>query len=361
MKARVKKTDLVAFKLHASQIRKNAEQPITDYIKIDVSGDFATITKTNLKAFAIKTVANDSEDCCFLVDENILFNFVELSDSEYINFEISGIRIKIYDDRNKATSQTETANVFPKIDISNKHWVEVPKHVLEAVGVCAQIVFDDEISGLKNSVLIGNNHVAGSDGTVGYWQKFKEDLPEIVLRKEVALSVSKLNACEISSNDSYDLFKDGDVLFGFAKSVLKYVNMVPYFLTPSNKLSFYLNKSALVKWNTFCVNTLKSKVLTATFSADKYRLDLKIADAKYERDCDGYLDIVDGCGDFKFNPSTLNTLLKVLPTEQIHFYPSERYVLNGIVVSKDKEGAQVDRYYITDKDKTFMSAIMLIN
>jgi hypothetical protein len=46
----------------------------------------------------------------------------------------------------------------------------------------------------------------------------------------------------------------------------------------------------------------------------------------------------------------MNTLLKVLPTEQIHFYPSTR-IVNG----------NVDRYYITDANKTFMSAIMLIN
>jgi hypothetical protein len=350
MKARVRKAELESFKDHAAQIRKNNELPILEYLKIEVIGDFVHITKTNMKAFVIQTTVNDSEDCSFLVDENVLFNFIQLSDSEYINFEISGIRIKIYDDRHNAISQTDNVKTYPSVDITNKEWVSVPKHVLDAVGVCAQIVFDDEISGLRNSVFIGDNYVAASDATVGYWQKHAEDLPKLVLRKEVAMAVSKLNGCEISSNESYDLFKSGNSLFGFSKSEIKYVNLPPLFLLPEEKLSFYLNKSALVKWNTCCVNSCKSKVLTATFSAKSYRLELELIDAKYSRDYNSYLDIIDGEGFFKFNPLTLNTLLKVLPTEQIHFYPSKR-IVNGCV----------DRYYITDKDKTFMSAIMLIN
>src|SRR5215208_4849930 len=165
MNARIKKDDLASFKTYASQIRKNTDQPITDYLKIEVIGDFISVTKTNYKAFAIQTTPNDSEDCCFLVDENILFNFVELSDSEYINFTITGIRITIFDDRNKAVSQTENVSMYPKVDVTNKEWVTVPKYILDAVGICAQIVFDDEISGIKNSVFIGQKYVAGSDAT----------------------------------------------------------------------------------------------------------------------------------------------------------------------------------------------------
>jgi hypothetical protein len=350
MNARIRKEELQAFKTYASQIKKNTDQPITDYLKIEVVGDFVSVMKTNYKSFAIQTTPNDSEDCSFLVDENILFNFVELSESEFVNFTITGIRITIYDDRHKAVSQTESVTLYPKLDFTNKEWVSVPKYVLDAIGICAQIVFDDEISGIKNSVLVGDKHVAGSDGSVGYWQQFKEDLPTLVLRKDVAMSVSKLNGCEISSNESYDLFKDGNVLFGFSKSEVKYMHMVPFFLVPDEKLSFYLNKSSLVKWNTFCINSCKSKVLTATFKAKDFRLDLELVDSKYERDNNSYLDIVNGSGEFRFNPMTLNTLLKVLPTEQIHFYPSTR-IVNG----------NVDRYYITDASKTFMSAIMLIN
>lgn len=344
MNARIKKDDLASFKTYASQIRKNTDQPITDYLKIEVIGDFISVTKTNYKAFAIQTTPNDSEDCCFLVDENILFNFVELSDSEFINFTITGIRITIFDDRNKAVSQTENVSMYPKVDVTNKEWVTAPKYILDAVGICAQIVFDDEISGIKNSVFIGQKYVAGSDATIGYWQQIKEDLPNLVLRKEVAMAVSKLNGCDISSNDSYDLFKQGNVLFGFVKSVIGFVCLPPKFEETDRDLSFYINKSALIKWNSFCINSCKSKVLTAEFNADGNKLNLELIDSKYERNNNSYLDVANGSGSFTFNPVTLNTLLKVLPNEQLHFYP----------------GRKNDRYYITDKDKTFMSAIMLI-
>jgi hypothetical protein len=105
----------------------------------------------------------------------------------------------------------------------------------------------------------------------------------------------------------------------------------------------------LIKWNTFCIKSTKSKILTATFKAEGNRLELELADVKYERDNNSYLDIIDGSGEFRFNPITLNSLLNVLPSEQIHFYPSKRRLDSG----------QLDRYYITDSAKTFMSAIML--
>lgn|ERR1044072_1097227 len=363
MKARIKKTDLVAFKIHASQISKSKELPILDYLKIEVIGDFVSITKTNLIAFAIQTTANDSEDCCFLVDENILFNFVELSDSEYINFVVTGLRVKISDDRHNTSSQTESTNIYPKFELKDNKWVELDDSVLTAVGICAQIVFDDELTGLKNSVFIGDDAVAGSDATIGYWQKFNKELPKMVLRKNVAYSVSKLKSCSHSDNGQYNLFKSGDVLFGFSKSEVPYTYLLPFFKEPKPdaKASFYIHKQLLIKWNTFCINTCKSKSLTATFSANQHRLDLELIESKSEQNNSSYFDIVDGSGDFRFNPSTLNMLLKVLPIDHIHFYPSETYVLNGSVVPKETPGARVDRYYITDKDKTFMSAIMLIN
>jgi hypothetical protein len=343
MKARIKKEDLASFKTYASNIKRNGDIPVLDHLKIEVAGDFVSITKTNLRAFAIQTTQNDSEDCSFLVDENVLFNFIELSDCEYINFDVKGTSILIYDDRNKTNCKTELVTIYPKVDVTHKEWKPVSKSVLEAIGIAAQVVFDDEISGMKNSVFIGEKSVAGSDGGIAFWKEFpNEDIPKIVLRKDVAVSVSKLNGCEHSSSESYDLFKSGNALFGFVKSEIGFVNLPPVFGKTDKPLSFNIFRSALVKWNTFCINTFKSKVLSATFKAEGSKLNLQLVDANYGRDSNSHIDIVDGTGEFKFNPSTLNMLLKVLPSDQLYFYPGP------------------NRYFITDCDKSFMSAIMLI-
>jgi hypothetical protein len=346
MKARIKKEDLVSFKIHASSIKRNPDLAVLDHLKIEIIGDYVSIMKSNLRSFAIQTTPNDSEDGSFLVDENVLFNFIELSDSDYINFDVSGVRVIIYDERNKATSKTEPVTIYPKPDVTNKEWQPINKLVLEAIGIAAQIVFDDEIQGMKNSVFIGEGAVAGSDGSIAFWRMFKkeeqEHLPRLVLRKEVAMSVSKLNGCEISENASYNLFKSGSVLFGFSKTEVPFVNLPPVFGNPTGTLSFNIFKSALIKWNTFCINTFKSKVLSAEFTAEATKLNLELVDANYGRESKSHIDIVEGSGYFKFNPSTLNMLLKVLPSDNIYFYPGP------------------NRYYITDNDKSFMSAIMLI-
>jgi hypothetical protein len=349
MQARIKRIDIESFKKNASAITK-ADQvnPVLSFIKIEVKGDFCCMTKSNLKAFVMQTTPNDSEDCIFLVDENTLFSFTELSDAEFINFQISGLRITIEDGRHKTQSPTENSNMYPRLELEMiQKWHSISKGVLDAIGTCAEIVFDDEISGLRNSVFVGRGSVAGSDASVGYWKFFEEDLPTIVLRKQVAMSVSKLPACEYSNNSSYDLFKVNTTLFGFSKSEIQFVELPPKFELPEFEkgVSFYINKSLLIKWNTYCINTCKSKALEATWNANLYRLELKIIDSKYEVNTDSYLDIVDGSGNFKFNPETINRILKVLPSEQIHFYP----------------GKKNDRYYMTDNNKTFMAAIMLIN
>lgn len=346
MKARIKKDDLIQFKSFAKDIIADKQLPITSFIKIDVSGDYVSLTKTNCKSFVIHTCINDSEDCSFLIDETTIFNFIELSESEYINFKIDGYKITITDERNTTKAQTDNSSLFPKFDLNSvNEWVLLPDSVLSAAGICSQVVLDQEIGGLSNSVFIGDNTVVGCDGSIAYWQKFEFEIPKIVLKKNVAYFISKLKECQVSYNDSYNLFKSGQFLFGFVKAEINYVEVVPRIGEPKEglKQSFYLNKSSFIKWNTYCVNTCKSKMLSAEFSGCKDKLELSLTDSGYDQTHNGYIDIIEGEGYFKFNPETINKLLRVLPSEQIYFYP----------------GSQ--RYFISDSNKTFMSAIMLIN
>lgn len=344
MKSRIKRNDLeVFFKYAASISKSDIENPILGFIKIEVAGDNVEISKTNMQSFLVHSAISDSEDCSFLVDENILSNFVELSSGEYIYFSIDALRITIYDDRHTTESPTDRPIMFPSINKMHLgEWVELPKKIFTAIGICGKLVFDDEISGVRNSVFVGENHVSGSDATVGYLQKFEEELPKIVLRRKVAAEVCKLDGCMHAMNESFDLFKKGDTLFGFRKSEVKWYDLRPIFKEIDKPESFTIHKNALIKWNKYCINSCKSKVLISSWSADLIRLNLTLCDEKYEIVNKSYIDITNGTGTFKFNPIIINNLLEALPCDQVHFYPGE------------------NRYYITDEQKTFMSVITLI-
>lgn len=344
MQARLKRADIEAFKTNASQIPKHDDNPILQFIRVVIEGDFATLTKSNLESFIIHTINNDSEDCSFLVDEKILFEFVQLSSSEYINFSVEKTRILIYDDRNHSESQTERAEMFPQIDLSNEEWTPISKPALVAIGIAAEIVFGDEISGMRNTVFVGEGYVAGSDATIGFKQAFKEPLPKLSLRKKVAMAISKLNKAEHSFNKSFDLFKDNHVLFGFRKAEVNWFDLAKPFGEPTNNApDFILNKNLIVKWNTFCINSCKSKFLTAKWKAVDNRLDLVLIDEKYEISNKTHFDIINGNGEFVYSPETLNQLLKVLPCDTVYFYSGPF------------------RVFVTDIDRSFTAAIMLID
>jgi len=343
MQARIKRADIEAFKTNASQIPKHEDNPILQFIKVTIEGDFATLIKSNLDSFVVHTISNDSEDCSFLVDEKILFEFVELSSSEYIYFSIEENRIRIYDERYNTKSPTERAELFAQIDSNSGEWTHIPKTALTAIGIVAEIVFGDEISGVRNTIFVGDGHVSGSDATIGYYQKFSETLPKLSLRKKVAISIAKMPKAEHSSNSSFDLFRDNHVLFGFRKSEINWFDLSKPFGSISNDADFILNKHLLIKWNTYCINSCKSKSLTSEWKANGNRLDLILLDKGYSIDNDAYFDILNGSGEFVYNPETMNQILKVLPGDTIYFHSGQ------------------NRMYMTDLDRSYTAAIMLID
>jgi hypothetical protein len=343
MQARIKRADIEAFKTNASAIPRHDDNPILQFLKITVEGDFATLTKLNFESFVIHTIPNDSEDCSFLVDEKILFEFIQLPVGEYVNFNIEKNRILIYDERYHSESPTERPELYLGIDTSNNEWTPIPKAALTAIGIAAEIVFGDEIQGARNTVFVGDGWVAGSDATIGYKQAFKEPLPKLCLRKKVATAISKLSKAEHSFNTTFDLFRDNHVLLGFRKSEIRWMELAKVFGEPDPDPDFILNKHNLIKWNTFCINSCKSKFLTSKWVAEGNRLNLVQLDEKYEISNRTHFDIIDGSGEFVYNPETFNQLLKVLPADTLYFHSGPF------------------RIFLTDMDRSFVAAIMLID
>lgn len=344
MQARIRKTELDAFRAQASNLKAPSIIPILAFVKIEVKGDDCSLTKNNNKAFVIRTFQNDSDDCILLVDETTLYNFLNFSDAEYINFELTGNRVKIYDERSFVESPTERAIMYSSLDTSNKEWTSLPKLALAAAGICSNLIFNGEIADPKSNVFIGQGHVAGTDGMVGYIQKIDSGLPdiEIPLRKEIALSISKMNECQYSSNSSYDLFKDQNTLYGFSKGETKFFNLVPLFQKIETDLSFSIPKNILVKFCSLCISSIqsKAKLPSATMKMDAGKLILNMEDSEIK--IESFIALNGNMDPFKFNPESMKTLLESLPCEIAYFHPG------------------VKRYYITDLDKTFLSVIMQI-
>lgn len=342
MQARIKKAEIEAFKSQASFIKPNTILPILSFLKIDVAGDYCHITKSNNESFLVRTISNDSEDCSFLIDERVLYSFVEFSSSEYINFTDDGNRIRIYDDRTDTKSPTDRPELFPPIEKNIDNWIAIPKLALVSVGIVGQLIFDGEIMNAKSFVFVGAGKVAGTDGNIGYYQTIPDPLPEVILRKEVAACISKMTTCQYGRANNYDFFKEDGSVYGFAKSEYQFIDLKVIFIDVAEQLSFCVNKASILKFNTLCITSISTKSLGVTFEGESGSLFFQMNEEKWGVDIKSNIPVKGRSDYFKYDPGFMNTLLKLLPCDEVFFYPGPK------------------RYYITDADKSFLSAIMLI-
>lgn len=348
MQARIRKEELLSFKAQSGHIiPKKDLQPILSFLKIQVDGDFATITKSNNREFIVKSVPNDSEDCEFLVDEDILYNFLELCESDYVNFAITPTmttsRIELSAGRARMISPTDQPHLYPTLDLSNENWIPISKLVAATAGICSKIIMDSEtMMNAQAHFFVNSSFAAGSDFSIMYYQAIKEELPQLVLRREVAQCLSKMSVPQYSSNANYDLLKDDQTLFGFSKSDLGFFDMSKALTEKLSVSDFSVNKNAMIRFCQSCVSASKGIGSATLEMIEPNNLHLELVDSGNGLDIHLDVSVKGEKGTFKFNPELMMKLLKVIPCDDVYFWPGDK------------------RYYITDMDKTFVSVIMLI-
>lgn len=343
MKTRILRSEIESFKIQAAFIKKaESIRPILNYLRIDISGDWCAMMKSNDKSFLVKQTPNDSDDCSFLVDEKILYNFIDFSSEEYIHFEDEGNRIRISDGRGNISSPTEKPSGFPSIETSDNEFIEIPKLALVTAGICSEVIFDGEIFNAKSFVFLGRGFISASDANIGYMQAIPGFEKEIILRKEVAVCISKMNTCKYSGNENYDFFLEDTALFGFSKSEIAFFDITAAIGPIKENIDFSINKQPFIKWNTLCTSSSTNKGGAATFKVSEGVMSLEMVDTKAEITAKSRLFVTGSKGEFKFDPVMMSNLLKVVPCEDVFFYPGN------------------NRYYITDINRSFTAAIMLI-
>lgn len=347
MQARINKDQLEIFRSQAVNLETDRLNPILTYIKIEIKGNECTLIKNNMKAFVVHIFNDDvgNEDCSFLVVENILYNFLLFSDEKNIEFTQTGNRIKISDQKSFVESPTDRAQDFPMPAIpSSASWTALSKITTLSIGISSKLIFNDEIAGPKSNVFVGQGHVAGTDGSIAFYQKITDVIPDVSLRREVAETVAKLGDCLYSCNRSYDFFKKGGTIYGYSIGEAQFFNLPPLFKfeDASPDAAFNIPKSLLVKFCSLCIQSINSKtsLASATFRTEGEKFILKMEDSDIMIQCN--LPVGGTTLPFKFNPERMKVLLEAIPCETTYFYQGEK------------------RYFITDLDKSFASVIMEI-
>lgn len=316
--------ELRSFKSRSSFIKQTNIIPILSYLKFDKG----IVVKSNLSAFICQEITCDET---FLIDENILMNFVDQTSSREIDVTITGKSIKLSDGSMHDVSPTDDVTLFPQNDKPDSNSVLLPNEVVSACSIASKFIIDDITPSFKTHVFIGKNHVCGSNGFVAYMSKIDGAFPDMVLDRSIIHAIERFQDISFSQNKSYYFFECENCKFGFSKPEFTFFDMTSYAKCPEGIPAFTASKKELIRFNDFCIATNKSKIPSTSSLYMNGCLNLKMVDAVHERDTSKEIEATGSCKDvFHFSPSMMNTLLKNVPDDLLTFHQADsKYYITG--------------------------------
>lgn len=309
---------LKAFKSASSFIKPNGLIPVLAYIKFGAG----TITKNNLNAFLVADMPGAEP---MLVEELSLWKAVDNASGDTIELTRTDNTITI----GKAKHQTIT-DAFP--DNATPSGPAIPiDSILPDIAICSALVSTEELETKFHFVHVNNKSVGATDKIVMYYNTHPDDLPSMILRKEVAQTVSRLNGVSFSENDSYQFFTVPGMLYGFIKPEGKDFDLTQYFKLPVNAPSLVLNKSDIVAFSNYIIGYTPAALFWTDLVVDgPVTLGFNDTDWKKSYSTDVDATITGEHPPIRWNAVLMQRLLNVLPDEQITMYRAkDQYYITG--------------------------------
>lgn len=297
--------ELRMFKPFAANITPNRVLPIFSYLKFENG----TITKSNMESFVtMKATVTGS----FLLDEKILMSFVDAVDSEEINVEIKGKSAILSCGKERMQSPTDDIVNYPIITNGVSESTTLTPEIMEQLKVASNFTRESDNTPYTQCIFVGKGIVAATSGFIAYIKKVTEDLPEIIINKDVVSSIKNFDHLEFSQNETYQFYKNGIFKFGFAKTEAAFVNMLPFSIIPEGE-EYSIDKNEVIKFCDTCVNSCQGRPVYVSIENDKLNMDDKAYEINYEKVLSSKLP------EFVFNPVFMSKLLKSIPDTLVTF------------------------------------------
>lgn len=316
---------LRALQAFIQPIKSNKEQfPVLAYLKFqwEAGSDYCTITKTNLKTFVVKRLPlqnNQTESGALLVSEDMLNNFILFSNNETINITHLGKQVKLRSGKANILHQLEPVEHFPSVATCEEDDA-VPIN-LEYARLVAQIINNDEIPHPTNHVFLGPNGTCGGDGVVMFKQPSATYSKKLSLRGDVIRSLPNIEF-KHAETSSYDFFFGTDLIYGFVKAELAWVDFDRFFKSTATG-GFQCDKAALLRFNNLAVSAAQnSREVSATwgnvYDDINSTISLEMKEAAYNIDLYDELKIIGDGFKFSYLPLMLSKLLNAIPYETLN-------------------------------------------
>ena len=309
---KVSVADIRSFKKNSSRITSKGILPILDYIKF-YNG---TITKTNINEFVVQ---ESNFSGAFLVEERILFNFIEYTSAVEISFVTDGTKVVISDGSQKTTSNQGDINLFPAIEQPPTETVSLTDTILKLFGSAAKYTQDGSDDLRKSHIFIGGDAIMASDGFIAFYRKIDRQLPKTAIPRSIAEKVSSIDPADFSQTERKLFFRAGKVLYGFQKTEATYIDMSGFFNYQKDTY-FHAPKAELISFNEMSLGMSKLRLCHPYLEIVNGKLLMSAVNSDYGVDNEKEIEVVGEMGDkFQYDAVTLNRLLKTAPDEELTF------------------------------------------
>lgn len=303
--------DIRSLKKNSSHIKKNGVLPILDYIKFDNG----TITKTNINEFVVQ---ESNFSGTFLVEERVLFTFIEYVKSSEVSFVLDGKKITISDGSQKTVSSCDDVDLYPIIEQPTKETISLTDTILKLIGAAAKYTREDQDL-RKSHVFIGGNTVIASDANIAFYRKIDRQLPKTAIPRSVAETISSIDPADFSQTEKKLFFKSGRVLYGFSKTEATYIDMSSFFDFKKD-VSFHAPKAELMAFNEMSLSMSRFKFCHPYLETKNGRLLMSAVNSDYGVDNEKEIEVIGEIGGkFHYDAGTLNRLLKTAPDDELTF------------------------------------------
>jgi|SRR6478735_3434548 len=309
---KVSVADIRSFKKNSSRITSKGIIPILDYIKFDNG----TITKTNINEFVVQESGFSGS---FLVEERILFNFIEYTGASEILFVADGGKVVISDGSQKTTSNQGDINLFPAIEQPPTETVSLTDTILKLFGSAAKYTQEGSDDLRKSHIFIGGDAIMASDGFIAFYRKIDRQLPKTAIPRSIAEKVSSIDPADFSQTEKKLFFKAGKVLYGFQKTEATYIDMSGFF-NYNKGVYFHAPKAELIAFNEMSLGMSKLRLCHPYLEVVNGKLLMSAVNSDYGVDNEKEIEVVGEMGDkFQYDAVILNRLLKTAPDEELTF------------------------------------------
>jgi DNA polymerase III sliding clamp (beta) subunit (PCNA family) len=309
---KVSVADIRSFKKNSSRITSKGVIPILDYIKFDNGA----ITKTNINEFVVQ---ESNFSGAFLVEERILFNFIEYTSAAEVLFVADGKKVIISDGSQKTSSSQGDISLFPEIEQPPKETVSLTDTILKLFGSAAKYTQEGNDDLRKSHIFIGGDTLMASDGFIAFYRKIDRELPKTAIPRSVAEKVSSIDPADFSQTEKKLFFRAGKTLYGFQKTEATYIDMSSFFNYKKDS-SFHAPKSELIAFNEMSLAMSKLKLCHPYLEIVNGKLLMSAVNSDYGVDNEKEIDVIGEMGDkFQYDAVILNRLLKTAPDEELTF------------------------------------------